>query len=62
MFIFKITITSQQVLCVVGSRDDGAGLRFSKLLLESGHSRVCFLHGSVDIFKSLEGVLCVPDV
>ena len=49
-----------QVLCVVGSRED-PGLRFTELLLESGHSRVCFLHGGVDVFRSLEGVLRVPD-
>ena len=58
MYIEPFNIS--QVLCVLGSRED-QGLRFSELLLESGHSRVCFLHGGVDIFKSLEGVLCVPD-
>ena len=57
--VLDVDILSQ-VLCVVGSRED-TGLRFSELLLESGHSRVCFLHGGVDVFRSLEGVLRVPD-
>ncbi len=51
-----------KVLCVAGSRaEERAAIAFAERLLEAGQSRVCLLHGGVDIFKTMKEVLIVPD-
>ncbi len=52
----------RDLICVAGSaaRPDEAR-DFADRLLRLEYSRLCVLHGGVEIFKPMGGVLCVPD-
>ena len=51
-----------KVVCVVGSQNsDEDALKVAESLLALNHNRVCVLHNGIEIFKTLPGVLCVPN-
>ena len=51
-----------KVICVVGSGErERETADFAEKLLGNGLSRVCVLHNGVEIFRSENGVLCVPN-
>lgn len=51
-----------KVVCVVGSASNHADTKtFAEKLLQLNYYRVCYLHNGIEIFRTLNGILCVPD-
>ncbi len=50
-----------KIVCVVGSKANNDALHMAAGLLACGISRLCVLHGGIEIFRSAPGVLCVPN-
>ena len=50
-----------KVICVVGSVGDSEARLFAENLLLLNYHRVCLLHNGIEIFRSINGILCVPD-
>lgn len=50
-----------KVVCIVGSGNDDEARIFAEKLLRQNYHRVCYLHGGIEIFRSLSGILVVPD-
>jgi TBC domain-containing protein kinase-like protein len=51
-----------KVVCVVGARNhEKDAIALAESLLEAGHSRVCLMHGGVEVLKAVEGALRVPN-
>ncbi len=52
----------RDLICVAGSASKPEEAKeFAERLLRLDYSRVCVLHGGVEVFRSLAGVLCVPN-
>lgn len=50
-----------KVICLVGSDNDARGRLFAENLLRLSYHRICLLHNGIEIFRSINGILCVPD-
>ena len=51
-----------KVICVVGSTANDHAREFAEALVRQNYHRVCYLHNGIEIFRTLNGILCVPDL
>ena len=55
-------LKKSKVVCVVGSTAGQSDAKsFAEQLLKLNYFRVCYLHNGIEIFRTLNGILCVPD-
>ncbi len=53
----------KDLICVVGAGGERhkEAVTFAERLLRLNYSRVCLMHGGMEIFRPMAGMLCVPD-